>query len=34
MTATERKPEFELSIATPYIALTDELWCVYNDNFE
>ena len=34
MTAAERKSNFKLTIATPYLTLTGELWGVYYEDFE
>ena len=34
MTAIDRKSDFKLTIDTPYLSLTGELWGVYYDNFE
>ena len=34
MTAAERKSNFKLKIATPYLTLTGELWGVHYEDFE
>ena len=34
MTATKHKPDFKLTTDAPYLALTDEIWGVYYENFE
>ena len=34
MTAAERKSDFKLTINTPYLTLTGELWGFCYDNFE
>ena len=34
MTVTEHKSDFKLTPATPYLALTGELWVIYFDHCE
>ena len=34
MTKVENDTDFELTLDTPYLALTGEIWCVYRDYVE